>query len=146
MASVWGVTPKASIEAECLRRSRSAVVHDCIAVLNSQNVDPDFLRVLGGPPAQTVLEGGEGGIDGYWPRVWAARGLLHVWDESATAAIIAATTHERWRVREMSAKVIAAHKVRLAIDDIVRLLDDENARVRAAARRAFHQIAESRPF
>jgi len=142
MATVWGVTPKASIQAESLRRGRAQVVHDCIALLNSQKIDSDFLRVLGGPSAQTVLEGGEGGIDGYWPRVWAARGLLHVWDESATEAIIAATTHERWRVREMAAKVIAAHKVRLAIDDIVRLLDDENARVRAAARRAFNLIAE----
>jgi HEAT repeat protein len=142
MATVWGVTPKASIEAECRRRGRAQVVEDCIALLTSRDVDPDFLRVLGGPPAQTVLEGGEGGIDGYWPKVWAARGLLHVWDDSAAEAIIAATTHERWRVREMSAKVIAAHKVRPAIDDVVRLLDDENARVRTAARRAFNAIAD----
>ena len=105
-------------------------------------MDPDFLRVLGGPPAEAVLEGRDGGVDGYWPRVWAARGLLHVWDDSATDAIITATSHERWRVREMSAKVIAAHKVRPAIDEVVRLLDDENARVRAAARRAFNAIAE----
>ena len=142
MASHWGVTPKASIEAECQRRSRAAVIRDCVALLNSKGVDPDFLRVVGGPPAEVVLEGREGGIDGYWPRVWAARGLLHVWDDSATDAIIAATSHQRWRVREMSAKVIAAHKVRPAIDEVVRLLDDENGRVRAAARRAFNAIAE----
>lgn len=142
MASFWRVTPKASIESECRRRSRVAVVRDCVALLNSRAVDPDFLRVLGGPPAEAVLEGRDGGVDGYWPRVWAARGLLHVWDDSATDAIITATSHERWRVREMSAKVIAAHKVRPAIDEVVRLLDDENARVRAAARRAFNAIAE----
>ncbi len=142
MASIWGVTPKASIEAECQRRGRTAVIHDCIALLDSKRVDPDFVRVLGGPPAEVVLEGGEGGIDGHWPRVWAARGLLHVWDDSATAAIITATLHERWRVREMSAKVIAAHNVRPAIDAVVRLMDDENARVRAAARRAFAAVAD----
>lgn len=142
MGTIWGVTPKASIEAECQRRGREAVVLDCVALLQSKKFDPDFLRVLGGPPADTVLAGGEGGIDGYWPRVWAARGLLHVWDESATDAIIEATTHERWRVREIAAKAIAAHKVRPAIDDVVRLLDDENARVRAAARRAFNAIAD----
>jgi hypothetical protein len=142
MASIWGVTPKASVEAESQRRGRHAVVHDCVALLNMHHVDPDFLLVLGGPSAGPVLEGREGGVDGYWPRVWAARGLLHVWDDSATEAIIAATSHQHWRVREMSAKVIAAHEVRLAIDDVVRLLDDENARVRTAARRAFTQIAE----
>jgi hypothetical protein len=117
-------------------------VHDCISLLQSKRVDPEFIRVLGGPPADAVLEGGAGGIDGYWPRVWAARGLLHVWDDSATAAVVAATSHERWRVREMSAKVIAAHRVRPAIDAVVRLMDDENVRVRAAARRAFSVIAE----
>jgi HEAT repeat protein len=136
------MTPKASVEAECRRRSRAAVVRDCIDLLQSKPVDPDFLRVLGGPPANVILAGGEGGIEGYWPRVWAARGLLHVWDDSATTAIIAATSHERWRVREMCAKVIAAHTVRPAIDEVVRLMDDENARVRAAARRAFAVIAE----
>jgi HEAT repeat protein len=74
--------------------------------------------------------------------VWAARGLLHVWDDCATESIIAATSHEHWRVREMSAKVIAAHAVRPAIDEVVRLMDDENARVRTAARRAFVAVAQ----
>jgi hypothetical protein len=141
VATTWGVTPKASIEAECRRRSRSAVVHDCISLLESKSVDPEFLRVLGGPPANVILEGRAGGIDGYWPRAWAARGLLHVWDDSATDAIITATGHEHWRVREMSAKVIARHKVRLAVDAVVALMDDENARVRVAARRAFAVVA-----
>jgi len=142
VASNWGITPKSSIEAESHRRSRTAVIHDCIALLGSKSVDPEFLRVLSGPPAELVLDGGAGGVDGYWPRVWAARGLLHVWDDSATAAIIAATSHEHWRVREMSAKVIAAHGVRPAIDAVVRLMDDENARVRTAARRAFAAVAQ----
>jgi hypothetical protein len=142
VATVWGVTPKASVEAECQRRSRSAVVHDCIALLESKPFDPEFLLALGGPPARVVLEGGAGGIDGYWPRVWAARGLLHVWDDSATDVIIAATSHDHWRVREMSAKVIARHRVRSAIDAVVGLMDDGNARVRTAARRAFAVVAE----
>jgi hypothetical protein len=118
------------------------VVHDCIGLLESKPVDPEFLRVLGGPSANVILEGRAGGVDGYWPRVWAARGLLHVWDDSATDAIITATEHEHWRVREMSAKVIARHRVRPAIDAVVALMDDENARVRTAARRAFAAVAE----
>jgi hypothetical protein len=141
MASLWGMTPKESIEFECARRSRSAVVQDCVALLRTGRVDNDFLRVIGGPSAETVIEGRAGGLDGYWPRVWAARGLLHVWEDVATDAIIDATTNDSWRVREMAAKVIARHRVTPAIDAAVTLLDDDNARVRAAASRAFRNVA-----
>jgi HEAT repeat protein len=143
MASHWGMTPKQSVLFECERRGPGAVVHDCVAILSGNKVDAEFLRILGGPPAETVLAGRAGGLKGYWPRVWAARGLLHVWDDSATEAIIGATTHHSWRVREMAAKVIANHRVAPAIDAVVILLDDENARVRSAAGRAFRAVADS---
>jgi len=142
VASYWGMTPKQSVLFECERRGPAAVVHDCVAILSGKNVDAAFLRVLGGPPAENVLEGRDGGLKGYWPRVWAARGLLHVWDDTATDAIIDATTHASWRVREMAAKVIANHHVLPAIDAVVVLLDDDNARVRTAAARAFRVVAE----
>lgn len=99
-----------------------------MAIVSGRRVNDDFLRVIGGPSAENVLEGRDGGVDGYWPRVWAVRGLLHVWDDVATDAIIDATTHEAWRVREVAATVIARHHVRQAIDAVVMLLDDENAR------------------
>jgi hypothetical protein len=143
MAGYWGLTPKQSVLFECERRTPGAVVHDCVAILSGKKPDADFLRALAGPSAETVLEGRAGGLEGYWPRVWAARGLLHVWDDTATEAIIGATTHESWRVREMAAKVIASHHVVAAIDAVVVLLDDENARVRGAAARAFRVVAES---
>lgn len=136
------MTPKQSIIIECDRRSRNEVVSDCVALLKGMRVDDHFLRVLGGPAAESVLEGADGGLDGYWPRVWAARGLLHVWDDTATGAIIDATAHPAWRVREMSAKVIARHHVAPAIDAVVILMDDENARVRTAASRAFRVVSE----
>jgi hypothetical protein len=136
------MTPKQSILFESERSSPIDCVRDCVAILNGRRVDDDFLRVIGGPSAETVLDGHAGGVDGYWPRVWAARGLLHVWDGSATDAIVNATTDESWRVREMSAKVIARHHVSSAIDAVVSLLDDDNARVRTAAARAFRDIAE----
>jgi len=142
MSTIWGMTPKQSIEFECERRSQRAVVDDCVAILAGRHVSVDFLRVIGGPSAESVLEGRDGGLHGYWPRTWAARGLLHQWDDVATDAIIDATTHEAWRVREMAAKVIARHHVSPAIDAIVSLLDDDNARVRAAADRALRTIAE----
>jgi hypothetical protein len=137
------MTPRQSIQFECERRSATEFVRDCVAILNDEAVDDHFLRVIGGPSAESVLDGRDGGLDGYWPRVWAARGLLHEWNDTATSAIIDAATHESWRVREMSAKVIARHRVRTAIDAVVSLLDDDNARVRTAAARAFHVVAES---
>jgi hypothetical protein len=137
------MTPKQSIEFERDRRGHHAVVEDCVAILSGRHVNDDFRRVIGGPSAENVLQGRDGGVDGYWPRVWAARGLLHLWDDVATDAIIDATAHEAWRVREMAAKVIARHRVGPAIDAVVILLDDENARVRTAASRAFRIVGES---
>jgi hypothetical protein len=136
------MTPKQSILLECDRRGRMGVIRDCVRILHGHSVDGHVLRVLGGPAAEAVLEGRDGGVEGYWPQVWAARGLLHVWDDVGTDAVIAATTHSAWRVREMSAKVIARHHVSDAIDAVVVLLDDENARVRAAASTAFRAVAE----
>ena len=141
MASHWGISPRQSVLAECDRRSRSSVVDDCLAILQDHRVNDDFLFVLAGPSATTVLEGREGSPEGYWPKVWAARALLHVWDDRATFAIIDATTHESWRVREMSAKVVARHEVFGAIDAVVALLEDENVRVRSAASRAIARLA-----
>src|SRR5580704_3818648 len=135
------MTPQQSILFECDRRSREDVVRDCVAILNGHSFDDHFLRVIGGPSAEIVLDDRAGGVHGYWPRVWAARGLLHVWDDVATDAIIESTTNDSWRVREMSAKVVARHEVRSAVDAVVVLLDDDNARVRAAANRAFRAVA-----
>ena len=142
MGTIWGMTPKQSILMECDRRGRIECVRNCVAIINGESVDENFLRVIGGPSAESVLDGRDGGVEGYWPRVWAARGLLHVWDDVATDAIILATAHDSWRVREMSAKVIARHHVAPAIDAVVALLDDHNARVRTAARRAFDAVAD----
>jgi len=96
--------------------------------------------VLGGESAAAVLAGAEGGVDGYWPRVWAARGLLHVWSDDATDAIIDATSDRAWRVREMAAKVIARHRVLEALDRVIELIRDENHRVRAAGERALRRL------
>ena len=83
-----------------------------------------------------MLSGGEGGKEGYWPRVWGARGLLHAWDDAATDTIIHATTDDAWRVREMAAKVIARRRVGTAFAAIAELRADRIARVRVAAERA----------
>jgi HEAT repeats len=135
------MTPRQSVTAECERRGRAAVVTGCIGLLDGADTDDGLIIALGGPPAEIVLSGREGGRGGYWPRVWAARGLLHVWADDATPAIIAATTDESWRVREMAAKVIARHQVGDALAAVVALRDDPVLRVRAAADRAVMDLS-----
>ena len=99
-------------------------------------MDDALVMVLGGDGAVQVLAGREGGPGGYWPRVWAARGLLHAWDDSATDVLIAAARDDAWRVREMVAKVVARHRVEAAFDAVAALRQDQVPRVRAAAERA----------
>jgi HEAT repeat protein len=137
MSAIWRLTPRQSVAAECQRRGKPAVISGCIDLLQGRHdVDDALVLALGGPPAQYVLGGGAGGKAGYWPRVWAARGLLHAWDDRATPVIIQATTDDAWRVREMAAKVIARHRIGDAFTAVAELRDDQVPRVRAAAGRA----------
>jgi hypothetical protein len=129
-------TPRQRIAAEVRRRGGPAFTAGCIDLLAGREVDDDLILALGGAPAEYVLSGHEGGKNGYWPRVWAARGLLHAWDDRATAAIIRATADDAWRVRELAAKVIARHRIDDALTAMAGLQEDDVPRVRAAAGRA----------
>jgi HEAT repeat protein len=122
------------------RDGRVDVVGGCIAILRGATVDDTLVRALAGLAAESVLGGREGGRDGYWPRVWAARGLLYVWDPAASSAIIGAVDDDSWRVREMALKVIARHAVGDGLEAVVRLHADPVARVRQAAIRAAEKI------
>jgi hypothetical protein len=142
--AIWRLTPRQSIAAECERRGKAAVVAGCIDLLRGrQDTDDALLIALAGPAAEAVLDGSAGGKAGYWPRVWAARGLLHAWDDRATAVIIQATADDAWRVREMSAKVIARHHVGDALSAVSQLGNDPVPRVRAAAERAVVRLTAS---
>lgn len=140
MVSEWGITPKQSIEAECERRGRAKLIAGCVDILEGRSADDDLLLALAGPAALTVLDGREGGRNGYWPRVWAARGLLHAWDDSATRAIVQGASDGSWRVREMVARVVSAHGVDSAIPVMMIQLDDPVPRVRRAAERALLKL------
>ena len=144
MAGSEWATPRQGIQAECRRRGKPAVVSGCIDLLEGREADDGLILALGGPPAEYVLTGREGGKAGYWPRVWAARGLLHAWDDRATAAIIRATADDAWRVREMAAKVIARHRIGDALQAAAELRNDDVPRVRAAAERAVAALTASR--
>jgi hypothetical protein len=133
------VTPRLRITAERDRRGAGPLAADCVALLEGHHPDEvsdALIIVLGGEGGVSILDGAAGCRNGYWPRVWAARGLLHAWHPAATAAVIGATGDEAWRVREMAAKVIARHRVGDAFDAVAALRTDPVERVRAAAARA----------
>jgi hypothetical protein len=133
-SSHWDKTPKQSVEQECERRGRPAVVKGCVALLNGEPVDDELILALGGPPAEWVRSGEPSGPD-YWLRVWGARGLLYAWDDSARAAVLRALDDEAWRVRDMALRVVARRGIQEAADRLARLRDDPSARVRASATR-----------
>jgi hypothetical protein len=142
MASQWGLTPRQSVEGECARRGTRDVVTHCVAILSGEGIDEEILLALAGPGAAVVLRGGAGGVTGYWPKVWAMRGLLYAWDESAVAAVVGSVKDESWRVREMCAKVVARHRVDDALEVMNGLTNDPVLRVRRAAHRALVRLVE----
>jgi hypothetical protein len=131
--SVWRLTPRQSIEAECAGRGKDSVVAGCIDLLAGRGTDPDLVIALGGPGAPRVVSGEN---KQYWLRVWGARGLFWAWDDVAVASVIAALGDDHWRVREMACKVIARHSVGDALPAVAELRDDAVPRVRSAASRA----------
>ena len=136
-------TPLQRITAESKRRGRVEFVAGCITILNGSNIDGDLVMVLGGEHARYVLAGAEGGVDGYWPRVWAARGLLYCYEPVAAEAISSALRDKSWRVREMSLKVIARHAVDELMEDVLPLRNDPIERVRVAAERVLRKLDPS---
>ena len=79
----------------------------------------------------------------YWVRTWGARGLLHVWDDAATHAVVAGLGDEEWRPAEMCLKVVAHHDVAGAGDGAAALADHPLPRVRAAAMRALAVVGDT---
>jgi HEAT repeat protein len=141
--SIWGTTPRQSVEAECARRGTSSVVDGCIALVLGIGADDDLMVALAGPAATEVLRGREGGVEGHWPRVWGARGLLYAWEDRAASAVVRAADDDAWRVREMALKVIARHVLDDGVEAAARRLDDPVPRVRRAAERALARVARA---
>jgi len=79
----------------------------------------------------------------HWLRTWGARGLLHVWDDAATHAVVAGLDDEEWRPAEMCLKVVARHEVAGAGDGAAALVDHELPRVRVAALRALAVVGDT---
>jgi HEAT repeat protein len=142
-----GGAPRERIAAACAERGVSVVVADCLTLMADGEADPALLLALGGPDAPRYLDGPPD--QRYWLRVWGTRGLLWALDIAGapppddplvTAAVSLALGDERWRVREMAAKVAARHRIDGAQPAIVPLLTDEIPRVRHAASRALRLL------
>ena len=140
--SSWGKTPRESVEQECAHRGKDAVAASCVTLLDGGDVDSELVLALGGPPARWVTGEGAPG-PAYWLRVWALRGLLWAWDDVALQSVEAALSDEAWRVREMALKVVARHRLEVALETVVGLQGDPAARVRAAASRALVRLSVS---
>lgn len=105
--SRWGMSAGESVKRECTARGTEAVVAGSVALLQGEDVDEQLIHPLGGPPANWALSGAGTGPD-YWLRVWAARGLLYAYDDTAEPAVIEALGDEMWRVREAAVRVCSA--------------------------------------
>ncbi len=71
----------------------------------------------------------------HWVRTWGARGLLHVWDDTATSAVVRGLDDDHYRPAEMCLKVATRHEVAGAGDGAARLGGHPLPRVRVQALR-----------
>jgi hypothetical protein len=140
-ASHWAKTPQQSVQEECTRRGMAPVVAGCVDLLNGEPADDDLILALGGPPANWVRTGEPSGPP-HWLRVWASRGLLYAWDDTAGPAVLGALHDDAWRVREMALRVVARHGLQAAFGRVNELRTDPSARVRAAATRTSRALGD----
>ncbi|HEY2644687.1 MAG TPA: HEAT repeat domain-containing protein [Galbitalea sp.] len=108
------------------------------ALLGGANEGEEFLLWVGGRHAQGILDGAP---PLYWPEVWGARALLSAWDDSAAEPVRAGLLNQAWRVREMCCRVVTQRALPFG-DEVVILLTDDHARVRAAAARAIGVVGD----
>ena len=129
-------TPAERIAKVVAELGEDEVVARATALIAGLNAGEEFLLAVGGRHAQGILDGAP---PLYWPEVWGARTFLYVWNDSAIPAVLAGLGNQAWRVREMSAKVVARRELAYPAEVAV-LAADEVARVRAQAARALGDI------
>lgn len=118
------------------RYGEAEVAQRSLSLLRGNYEGEDFLLFVGGKHAQGILDGAP---VLYWPELWGARALLHVWDDSAAPDVLGTLGNPAWRVREMGARVIAARDLPAAAE-LTGLLRDRVPRVRQAAVRALGAV------
>lgn len=131
-------SPEARIALAIERFGERDVADRAAALLTGTNEGEEFLLWVGGRHAQGILDGAPAL---YWPEVWGARTLLYAWDDAAAAVIRAGLANQAWRVREMCCRVVVARELAFG-EDLLPLLTDEVARVRANAARALGVVGD----
>ena len=104
----------------------------------------DELRFLTGhdwQPGDAVFSPSSWGD--FWVRSWGARGLLHVWDDAATTAVVAGLGDPHHRPAEMCLKVVARHDVAGAGDGAALLAGHDLPLVRVHAMRALAVVGDT---
>ena len=144
-------------------RDLDAHVGDLVAELAAHLGGPALVdvcgRLLAGAPREDHLDelrylagrsfdAGDQALDphvwpDYWLRTWGARGLLYVWDDEATDAVIAGLADDHWRPAEMCLKVATRHEVGGAGDAAAALTTHELPRVRGHALRALGAVGDT---
>lgn len=121
-----------------------AVTDACAALLRGADPADPALPALawfgGASEVSRVVKGLD--LD-YWPRVWAARGLLHCYRPVAAPAVLDGLADESWRVREMCAKVVRAHEIGAGAHALHQCCADDVPRVRIAAVRGLATVGET---
>lgn len=135
MGGSSGGSIASSAEALARRLGRPGFVMVCVDLLDGAPREGyvEELCALSGHSPQDVRDAGR--WKDHWPRTWGARGLLHVWQDAATPAIVRGLADEHYRPAEMCLKVAARHEVAGTGDGAVRLAAHELPRVRAQAMR-----------
>lgn len=118
------------------RYGQPEFVDRALNLIKGYDEGDDLLLFVGGDHAQGILDGAP---VLYWPELWGTRALLYVWDESAAPAVIGTLGNPAWRVREMGARVVAAHELP-ATSELAGLLGDSVARVRSAAAKSLGTV------
>jgi HEAT repeat protein len=113
--------------------ARAAMLCAELLAADDPHEHAETVELLGGPAGRSLLEDGTSWKP-YWARVWAARGLLYVWDDAAAVAVLDGLSDEHWRVAEMCLKVCARRDLPGG-DGAARLAGHDLPRVRAAAAR-----------
>ncbi|MBH0024509.1 HEAT repeat domain-containing protein [Salinibacterium sp. SWN248] len=126
----------ARITAASERHGEAVIVERAVSLIEGNNEGKEFLLIVGGEHAQGILDGAP---VLYWPELWGTRALLHAWNDSAADAVRAALSNQAWRVREMATRVVATRRLD-AREQLLALLTDDTARVRASAARALGTV------
>ncbi|GAA4360469.1 HEAT repeat domain-containing protein [Angustibacter luteus] len=146
-----GLSPRQRVELAEQQLGAPVVLRWCAGLLTGDVAYDDPaqppLTWLGGPHATWLLGQPARVADDqeYWARTWAARALLHAWDDAVlelVPAVVCALADPAWRVREMAAKVVARRELGQAGEALLPLVEDDVPRVRAAAVRALGLVGE----